>query len=122
MSCNAKSALPAKTAKTTHINNSLIEIENIRVPVLLIGLSERILLQGNRKLKTVTAIILIRHLIFEIVLIKGNASEKEMKEKQRNLKMVMRSKLPARCLQIIQLFVPYVGSSSVQLKDLTVQI
>ena len=105
MSCSAKSSLPTKTAKTTHMNNFLIEIENIRVPVLLIGLSERSLLEGNRKLETVTAIILIRHYIFEIVLIKGNASEKEMKEKQRNLKMAMRSKSRARCLQIIQLFV-----------------
>ena len=78
--------------------------------------------EGNRKLKTVTAIILIRHLIFEIVLIKGNASEKEMKEKERSLNMAMRSKSPVRCFQIVQLFFSYVGSSSVQLKDLTVQI
>ena len=38
--------------------------------------------------------ILIRYLIFEIVLIKVNASEKEVKEKQGNLKMVMPSNSP----------------------------
>ena len=38
--------------------------------------------------------ILIRYLIFEIVLIKVNASEKDVKEKQGNLKMVMRRNSP----------------------------
>lgn len=38
--------------------------------------------------------ILIRYLIFEIGLIKGNATEKEMKEKQGNLKMAMRRNWP----------------------------
>ena len=33
---------------TTYINKSLLEIEKTRVPILLIGLSERSLL-GNRK-------------------------------------------------------------------------
>ena len=32
------------------MNNVLFEIENTRVPVLLIGLSERNLLEGNGKL------------------------------------------------------------------------
>jgi len=38
------------------MNNVLFEIENTRVPILLIGLSERSLLEGNRKLITVRAI------------------------------------------------------------------
>ena len=38
--------------------------------------------------------ILIRYLIFDIVLIKVNASEKDVKEKQGNLKMVMRRNSP----------------------------
>ena len=38
--------------------------------------------------------ILIRYLIFEIVLIKVNATEKEVKEKQGNLKIMMRSNSP----------------------------
>ena len=39
--------------------------------------------------------ILIRYVIFEIVLIKVNSSEKEVKEKQGNLKMVMQSNSPS---------------------------
>ena len=39
----------------TYMNNLLFEIENTRVPVLLIGLSERNLLEGNRKLMAVRA-------------------------------------------------------------------
>ena len=65
------------------MNKSWFEEENSRVPALLIGLSKRSLLEGNRKLMILTAIKLIRHLIFDIVLIKGNATEKEMKEKRR---------------------------------------
>ena len=34
----------------TYMNNVLFEIENTRVPILLIGLSKRSLLEGNRKL------------------------------------------------------------------------
>ena len=37
------------------MNNVAFEIENTRVPVLLIGLSERNLLEGNRKLIAVRA-------------------------------------------------------------------
>ena len=55
---------------------------NSRVPALLIGLSERSLSKGNRKLMTVIAIILIRYIIFEIALIKVSASEKERKERK----------------------------------------
>ena len=64
------------------MNNSLLETGKTPVPELLIGLSERSLLEGNGKLITVTALILLRYLIFEVVLIIGNASEKEMKEIQ----------------------------------------
>lgn len=39
----------------TYMNNILFEIENTRVPVLLIGLSERSLFEGNRELITVRA-------------------------------------------------------------------
>ena len=39
--------------------------------------------------------ISIRYVIFEIVLIKVNSSEKEGKEKQGNLKMVMQSNSPS---------------------------
>ena len=39
--------------------------------------------------------ILIRYLIFEVVLIKVNASKKGVKEKKGNLKMVMRSNSPS---------------------------
>ena len=85
------------------MNNFFFEIENTRVPVLLIGLSERNLLEGNRILVTVTAIILIVYLKPKIVVIQGNASEKEMKEKQRNLKMAMHKKSPTSCLQIIHI-------------------
>ena len=83
-----KNSLPTWT---TYINKFLLELENSRVPILLIGLSERSLLEGNRKLVIVITMILITYLIFEIVLIKGNVREKEMKEKQGNLKMEMRS-------------------------------
>ena len=62
------------------MNKSWFEIENSRVPILLIGLSERSLLEGNRKLITVTTIILVRYLKYEIVLSKGNASKKKRKE------------------------------------------
>lgn len=63
----------------TYMNNFLFEIENARVPILLIWLSERSLLKGNRNLKTARVMILTRYLInlFEI----ENASEKEMKGK-----------------------------------------
>ena len=37
------------------MNNVFLEIENTRLPVLLIGLSERNLLEGNRKLIAVRA-------------------------------------------------------------------
>ena len=50
------------------MNNLLLEIENTRVPIMLIGLSERNLLEGNRKLILVTTIILLRYLIFELIL------------------------------------------------------
>ena len=83
--------------------NFFFEIENTRVPVLLIGLSERSLLEGNRILVTVRAIILMVYLKPKIVVIKGNASEKEVKEKQRNLKMAMNKKSPTGCLQIIHI-------------------
>ena len=59
------------------MNKSFLEIENSRVPILLIGLSERSLLEGNRILVTVTAIILMVYLKSEIVAIKGNGSEKK---------------------------------------------
>ena len=36
--------------KTTYMNNVLFEIENTRVPILLIGLPERSLFEGNKKL------------------------------------------------------------------------
>ena len=67
------------------MNNFLFEIENTRVPILPIWLSERSLLKGNRNLKTARVTILTRYLIFEI----ENASEKEMKGKQRSLNMPM---------------------------------
>lgn len=70
------------------MNNLLLEIENTRVPIMLIGLSERNLLEGNRKLIVLTAIILLRYLIFEVIL-KGIQLEKEIKEEQKNLKMTM---------------------------------
>ena len=69
----------------TYMNNFLFEIENTRVPILPIWLSERSLLKGNRNLKTARVTILTRYLIFEI----ENASEKEMKGKQRSLNMPM---------------------------------
>ena len=94
------------------MNNFLFEIENTRVPILLIGLSERTLLEGNRKLITVRE---------QIELIIGNASGKQRKEKQRNLKMALSSKSPSRCLQIILLFFSYVDSF-VSMKNLTVLI
>ena len=87
----------------TYMNNFFFGIENTRVPVLLIGLSERSLLEGNRILVTVTAIMLMVYLKPKIVVTKGNASEKERKEKQRNLKMVMNKKSPTSCLQIIHI-------------------
>ena len=83
------------------MNNFLFETENTRVPMLLIGLSERSLLEGNRKLVTVRATD------YYII---GNASGKQKKEKQRNLKMAMSSKSPSMCLQIILLFFSYVDS------------
>ena len=58
------------------MNKLFLEIENSRVPILSIGLSEISLLDGNRKLIAVNTMMLIRYLIFDIVLIKGNASEK----------------------------------------------
>ena len=64
------------------MNKSWFEIENSRVPALLIGLSERSLSKGNKKLITVSPIISISYVIFEIAFIKVNASEKEMKVKQ----------------------------------------
>ena len=67
------------------MNNFFFEIENTRVPILPIWLSERSLLKGNRNLKTARVTILTRYLIFEI----ENASEKEMKGKQRSLNMPM---------------------------------
>ena len=69
----------------TYTNNFLFEIENTRLPILLISLSERSLLKGNRNLKTARVTILTRYLIFEI----ENASGKEMKGKQRSLNMPM---------------------------------
>ena len=69
----------------TYMNNFLFEIENTRVPILLIWLSERSLLKGNRNLKTARVTILTRYLIFEI----ENASQKEMKGKQRGLNRPM---------------------------------
>ena len=68
------------------------------------GLSERNLLEGNRNLITVTTMILIRYLVFEIVVIKGDAREKnENKNKtlkgQGNLKMAMCSKSPRGAYQ-----------------------
>ena len=36
--------------KTTYMNNVLFEIENTRVPILLIGLPERSLFEGKKKL------------------------------------------------------------------------
>ena len=69
----------------TYMNNFLFEIENTRVPILPIWLSERSLLKGNRNLKTARVTILTRYLIFEI----ENASEKEMIGKQRSLNMPM---------------------------------
>ena len=62
----------------TYMNNLLFEIENTRVPILLIWLSERSLLKGNRNLKTARVTILTRYLISEI----ENTSEKEMKGKK----------------------------------------
>lgn len=85
------------------MNTSFFEIENTRVPVLLIGLSEISLLEGNRILVTVTAIILMVYLKSEIVAIKGNGSEKEMKEKQRIFKMAMHKKSLTSCLQILHI-------------------
>ena len=84
----------------TYMNNFLFEIENTRVPILLIWLSERSLLKGNRNLKTARVTISTRYLIFEI----ENASEKEMKGKQRSLNMAMRNKSQTRRLQIIPPF------------------
>ena len=90
----------------TYLNNFLFEIENTRVPILLIWLSERSLLKGNRNLKTARVTILTRYLIFEI----ENASEKEMKGKQRSLNIVMSKKSQPRRLQVIPPFFSYVGS------------
>ena len=94
------------------MNNFLFDIENTRVPILLIGLSERSLLEGDRKLITVRATDCTCH---------REASGKQKKEKQRNLKMPMSSKSPLKCLLIILLYFSYVDSF-VLLKDLTVQI
>ena len=77
---NRKNSIPTQM---TYMNNFLFEIENTRVPILLIWLSEISLLKGNRNLKTARVTILTRYLIFEI----ENASEKEMKGKQRSLNM-----------------------------------
>ena len=63
------------------MNKALYE-ENSRVPALLIGLSERVLSEGNKKLMTVSPIISVSYVIFEIAFIKVNASEKEIKVKQ----------------------------------------
>ena len=49
---NRKNSIPTLR---TYMNNGLFEIENTRVPILLIGLSERSLLEGNRKLITLRA-------------------------------------------------------------------
>ena len=46
---------------------------------------------------------------------------KEIKEKQRNLKMAMSSKSPTKCFQITLIFFSYVGGFF-SLKNLTVQI
>ena len=64
------------------MNKCLFEIENSLVPALLIGLSERNLSEGNRKEVTVTAIMFIKYIIFEIALIKASASAKEVKERK----------------------------------------
>ena len=90
----------------TYMNNFLFEIEKTRVPILLIWLSERSLLKGNRNLKTARVTILTRYLIFEI----ENASEKEMKGKHRSLNMAMGNKSQTRRLQIIPPLFSYVGS------------
>ena len=90
----------------TYMNNSLFEIETTRVPILLILLSERSLLKGNRNLKAARLTILTRYLIFEI----ENATEKEMKGKHRSLNMAKRNKSQTRLLQIIPTFFSYVGS------------
>ena len=85
MSCNEKklhypeNSIPTST---TYMNKSLFETANSRVPALLIGLSERNLSEGNKKLITVSPIISISYVIFEIAFIKVNASEKNMKVNQ----------------------------------------
>ena len=90
----------------TYMNKSMFEIGNTRVPILLILLSERSLLKGNRNLKAARVAILTRYLIFEI----ENATEKEVKGKHRSLNMAMRNKSQTRLLQIIPPFFSYVGS------------
>ena len=81
MSCNEQNCATRRNSiptLMTYTNKCWFEIENIRVPVLLIGLSERNLSGGNRKLVTVKAIILIRYITLEIALIKASAIEKEI--------------------------------------------
>ena len=85
MSCNEQNCATRENStrtSTTYMNKSWSDMGNSRVPALLIGLSERSLSKGNRKLMTVIAIILIRYIIFEIALIKVSASEKERKERK----------------------------------------
>ena len=60
------------------MNNGLFEIENTRVPILLIGLSERSLLERNRKLITLRATNFTDHKEY---------LGKEIKEKGRSLKL-----------------------------------
>ena len=69
---------------TTYMNKCWYEIESSRVPILRIGLSERILSEGNNKLITVSPIILLSYVIYEIAFVKVNASEKEMKEEPKD--------------------------------------
>ena len=77
MPCNEQNCATRENStptSRTYMNKSWSEIENSRVPALLIGLSERNLSDGNNKLITVSPIILRGYVIFEIAFIKVNAS------------------------------------------------
>ena len=86
------------------MNNLLLEIENTRVPIMLIGLSERNLLEDNRKLILVTDIKIFNIRSYT----KENPSEKRNQRKTEEPEDGDEQKIT--CLQITQLFLSYAGS------------